>query len=328
MKVIIVGDMHVVPDELKDADALLGLIRKTAEEHKATHVWFTGDQHHTHSVIRVEVMNWWRSAFKSLASMDLKSVALVGNHDQHNPGSPVHAMKAYENMDDVHVVDFPQLIEPGVLAVPYVHTEAEFIEACKKFSSAKVVFCHQTFDGAKYENGFFAPDGFDAKKLPQDFVISGHIHSQMEFDKVWYVGSPRWRNLGDANQDRHIWLVEFNDNGEIVSRTGIYTGEVCRRFHHLIDTPDSPVDVSVIQKPHRYHVDIKGPADFCHARKSVLKAAGARVRTFPEHVSTREIKESDGIDVAFDKFLNVFVAKNGTDASILKEMAKERLSVI
>ena len=326
MKVIIVGDMHVVPDELKDADAVLSLILKTAKEQGASQVWFTGDQHHTHSVIRVEVMNWWRQAFATLASHELTSVALVGNHDQHNPGSPVHAMQAYKDMSKVYVVDHPQLIEPNVLAVPYVHTEKEFVEACNEYKQAKTVFCHQTFDGARFENGFYAPDGFDAKKAPQDHIISGHIHSQMEFDSVWYVGSPRWRTLGDANQERHIWLVEFSEDGSVISRTGIYTGDVCRRFHHMTDTPDNQVDVAIIEKPHRWHVDIKGPADFCHARKAVLKAAGARVRTFPEHVSTRDVKESDGIDVAFGKFLDVFVAKNGTDSSVLKKMAQDRLN--
>ena len=327
MKVIIVGDMHVVPDEIKDSEAVLNLVLETAKERGIENVWFTGDQHHTHSVIRVEVMNWWRQAFAKLSEAKIGSTALVGNHDQHNPGSPVHAMMAYSDMDDVYIVDKPEHFGNGVLMVPYVHTEQEFIDACNEFRGyTKTVFCHQTFNGAKYENGFYAKDGFEASKIPQVNVISGHIHSGMEFDKVWYVGSPRWRTLGDANQERFIWVVEFSEDGDILSREGISTGGVCKRFYHMVDTPDNLVDISVIQKPHRYQVDVKGPADFCHARKAALKAAGARVRTFPEHVSTKSVKESDGIDVAFGKFLDVFVARNGTDSNVLRQMAKERLS--
>src|SRR5690606_834731 len=135
-----------------------------------------------------------------------------------------------------------------------------------------------------------------------------------------------WRTLGDANQERHIWIVDFDKDGRVVSRTGVSTGDVCKRFHHFTDTPDEQVDVAVIQRPHRYQVDVVGPADYCHARKSVFKQAGARVRTFPEKQSTKAVRESDGIDVAFGKFIDSYVGKYGTKADTLKKMASERLN--
>jgi hypothetical protein len=39
------------------------------------------------------------------------------------------------------------------------------------------VVCHATFNGARYENGFYAKEALDPDAVPQKRIISGHIHT-------------------------------------------------------------------------------------------------------------------------------------------------------
>lgn len=340
-RVLAVGDLHAVPDELEDCAAVINLIRTICRQQNITEVWWTGDQHHTHSVLRVEVLHWFKVAFRALKAEGINSVCLVGNHDQASPGSVAHAMMAYQFDPGVCIIDKPTL-RHGVLMVPYMHTEAEFVEAVKSFtkrtdpepsgawdrpeqvSFPPTLFCHQTFDGSTYENGFLASDGFDPNLVPQELIISGHIHTGQEFGKVWYLGAPRWRTLSDANVERSIWMLEFT-NGRLTKRTPFGTGSVCRQIRHAVDSPNKPVALPLEAGP-QWRIDIKGPAEWCQSRKLVMKAAGARVRTFPEQVSTQLVaRESEGIEQAFQNFLGHYAPKYGTDKNTLAAMAKERL---
>jgi DNA repair exonuclease SbcCD nuclease subunit len=339
-KVLVVGDLHAVPDELADCAKLVQHIISVCQSQDIHEVWWTGDQHHTHAVLRVEVLHWFKVAFKALKAQGINSVCLVGNHDQASPGELAHSMMAYANDPGVKVIDAPT-VRHGVLMVPYMHTQDEFVAACgefvqghewedqdgeKHYYGPKTVFCHQTFQGATYENGFFASDGFDPNLLPQELIISGHIHTGQEFGKVWYVGAPRWRSLSDANVQRSVWVLEF-ENGRLTNRTPYSTGDVCRQIKHLDDTAEAPVQLP-LDPAHQWRIDIRGSAEWCQTRKIALKAAGARIRTFPEQNSSAgRIRESEGIEKAFQTFLGAYQAKYGTSREALEMMAKERLHV-
>lgn len=325
-RVVVVGDMHVVADELMDCNAVINLILDVCRVEEIKEVWFTGDQFHNHDLVQVAVLHWWLTAFKALRDQGINSVCLVGNHDQSSPGSITHAMMAFTGLSYVKVIDKP-MIHRGVLMVPYVNDEQAFVEACKVNSRAATVFCHQTFDGSIYENGFLASDGFQISAIPQELVISGHIHTGQEFSKVWYIGAPRWRRLDDANVERAIWALKFNDAGQLVDRRPFSTGEVCRQIKHVTDTPETPIQTPLDLR-HQWRVDVKGPADWCQKRKTELHLAGARVRTFPEQISALGcIKESDGIAAAFGKYLDLYQPRHGTNREDLMTMVRERVGL-
>lgn len=325
-KVLIVGDLHATPEELGDCSLLVEQLKSICQNQNITDIWWTGDQHHTHSVLRVEVLHWFKAVFKGLRDLGIRSTCLVGNHDQAAPGSAAHSMVAYQHDPGVCVVDAPKVLLPGVLAVPYFHTQEEFLKATAPFAEkVETLFCHQTFDGSTYENGFLASDGFDAYKAPGSQIISGHIHTGQEFGKVWYVGSPRWRTLSDANTPRNVWVVEFNSRGTLAARTPFAT--VCRQIQHREDLESSPVQLP-LDRAHQWRIDIKGSPEWCQRRKTELAAAGALVRTFPDQVSTAgRVRESEGISKAFQKYLGMYQPKNGTSPEVLQQMARERLSV-
>ena len=132
--------------------------------------------------------------------------------------------------------------------------------------AANTVVCHQTFAGSDYGNGFYAKDGINPDLIPQKKIIGGHIHSGQEFGKVFYVGSPRWRTLTDANQDRAIWLIEFDGEGNLLNKTPFSTNGVCRRVFAATLTPDNP-QIPDMQVKDRYRITVKGPVDFVEAKR-------------------------------------------------------------
>lgn len=321
-KLLLIGDVHVVVEELDDCQALIDYIKPVALEHKAR-VCFMGDLFNTMSVIRSEVLNFWNTNFRTMNKLGIKVSALVGNHDFAGEGLFDHALVAYETY--VQVVDRFADIAPGVLAVPYYSDHQTLIEIAQK-SKAKTLLAHQTFTGSTYDNGFYAPDGIDPDLIPQENIISGHIHSPQSFGKVTYIGAPRWRTLSDANIERAIWLYEFDGAGNVVNKTPFSTGNVCRQIKYLQDSPSEPISVE-LDSSVDWRIDIKGPVDWIEKRKAELAGPGVKIRTFKTEGTRPVVKESDGIGMAFQKYLNRFTPKYGTDKETLTVLAKDRLHV-
>lgn len=321
-RALLIGDVHATPDELDDCQALIGLIRQVIELEEVENVIFLGDQYNTHSVMRVEVLAFWREAFTKLKWLD-NIWALTGNHDFCGEGLAIHALMAHE--EQVTVVDKPTFVFPGVLALPYFSDLEAFRKECSLRPVPPTLICHQTFQGAQYDNGMYAPGGVDPESIPEKTVISGHIHKPAQFGKVTYIGAPRWRTLSDANIDRAIWIYEFDNEGNVVGRKGFDTSVACRKICSLTDSPEAPVDSAVLTSSADWRIDVKGPADWIEKRKKELAGPGVRLRTFNTTKATPKLRESEGIDKAFDGFLKKYTPKYGTDRAILERMARERL---
>ncbi len=321
-KVLHVGDVHAEPHTLDDCAALLCFVMETAKQTCPDLIVFEGDQHHSHSIVHVDVLAFWKSAFTGLKQAGFKVVALVGNHDMTGvDGNYSHAMLAYTG--DVRVIDKPTAID-NILFMPYCADPQMFIDGCNKYPACPTVVCHQTFQGGTYENGFYAKDGLDSNLIPQERVISGHIHTPQAFGKVIYTGAPRWRTLSDANIERAIWLNTYKD-GHLDEQTPYSTGEACKRVWHLIDTPEKPITQQIDGKS-TWRIDIHGPPEYVQARRAELQAPGVRIRSFPTQTSNMmQVRESEGIQVAFEKFLGRYQAKYGTSKERLEAMIKERL---
>jgi hypothetical protein len=104
-------------------------------------------------------------------------MALVGNHDlTGSKSSTANSMMAHSA--DVVVIDKPT-VYGGVLFMPYMADTEEFVRICTRYATDNALgtlVCHQTFDGSKYDTGFYAKDGIDPKRIPFNRVVSGHIH--------------------------------------------------------------------------------------------------------------------------------------------------------
>lgn len=331
MKLLLVGDPHAKPGDLEDCTNLAVLVARVATDEKVDAICWLGDQHHHHSIVHVEVMAWWMNVLQAMQSFH--HIMLVGNHDLGNGDEFQHALLPYRHL--ATVVDEPKVValrtrppsldtlDSQILFVPFMRDRAGFLQACQD-DATETVICHQTFDGSRYENGFYAEDGVDANLLPQKLVISGHIHSPQQFGKVWYPGAPRWQTMSDANEDRAIWVVTFED-GRMVDRKPYSTNQTCRQIRHLVDMPDQPADLTGLEGA-RVMVDLRGPTEWIQTRQAQLAGRGWQIRTFPTDLVRARVKESEGIGVAFGKFFQAFQPQHGTDKRVLASMLKERVN--
>lgn len=321
-RVLFVGDPHVEPHSIQDAKNLMDMVLQKATEEKAF-VVLAGDLYHTHGVIDANVQLFWLDFFTKLADQNGYAYVLKGNHDA--PGedgtraSPLRA-HAYQACVEV-VIDGPHELD-GILFCPYAKA-SQLVEWSEKYSHCKTLFCHQTFDGSTYENGFYAGDGIDANLIRQEMIISGHIHSPQKFGKVWYPGAPRWRTAADANVERAVWILDFDDDGRLVDASGIETAPYCRKIHVLEDTPENEV---LIKPNHKddYRIVSRGPSVWL-AGRAPLFAGWARWRGVSTDARSVQVRESEGVGKAFGKWFDSFKPKNGTPHEVLREMVKERL---
>jgi len=323
-KWLLVGDVHAVEDELDDCEALIRGVQKAIIDSRPTHVVFMGDQFHNHKLLNLEVVAFWRRVLTELATMDVKLWALVGNHDMSGDGrSTNHAMMACAGIAGLRIVATP-VLEDGVLLVPYQHSGDGFLSILKSYPTASTVLCHQTFDGSKYENGMYAPDGIKLEAESRA-IISGHIHTPQAFANVTYVGAPRWRTLSDVGINRALVLAELAPNQAPQFLKLYDTGAWCRKMVHLVDRQDAPLEVPVLNQDWRYVVDIHGDEVFIKERRLVW--VGCRIRSFKTRATTKAVSESMGISTALSTYLDGYKPRHGTELAILKGMVAQRLGI-
>lgn len=341
-KTLVVGDMHVTPDDLDDATNLINGIAKVAVKEHVDWIDFLGDLHHTHSILRLEVMDFWIKSLRRLTALKTDGTAglgnpwvriLVGNHDRPcDAGQDIHALEAYRGIPGVVVIDVP-CQNNGVLYVPFQHDRERFLEYCRA-CDAKHLVCHQTFTGGRYESGFYAQDGINPDDVPQVDILSGHVHSAQEFGKVWYVGSSRWRTTNDVNENKYLWVLTRDEDGNIVAREPYNCNRYCRAMFLLRDTPDSPVDINGLVAPlaqpgqsgqHDYRVEIEGPPAWVDERVA-LYPSFFRISTIRQKESVKtKIRESEGISQSFYRHVTNYTPQFGTPKETLVELAKRNL---
>jgi hypothetical protein len=328
-KVLLIGDPHVVPQELDDCLALKTLVLETLTKNKLDAVIITGDLYHSHSILSTVCVDYWNEFFEDIAVKVKHIICLLGNHDMYSPTiKDPHALICHQKngWKKLTVVDQPTDIFPGVVGLPYYHDPVKFMEACSN-TNCKTLICHQTFDGAKFTDGFYAKDAVNPVAVPFDNIISGHVHTPHAFSKVWYPGAPRWRTLSDANQDRFIYIVEFDDVGNYKTLESIPTSPACKKIVKFTD--QEGIEFTNIHVPQGadVRIDIYGSQEYCSKRVLEYKAAwNAKCRTFPTRAKQSKVSEADGIAVSFNKFSTSFIPPKGTDLNLLVRTAGERLA--
>lgn len=221
-KKLFIGDPHAQPSNLKECEKLISFIIQLAKDHDVDEVLLSGDLGHTHGVLNVRVQDFWRRSFERLVNETKADiVALVGNHDM--PGDKesegkISGLDLFSLISDrITIVDRPTYRnDAGYL--PYYSSNERFIEEANKVfdDGFKFLYCHQTIQGSKYDNGMYAPDGADLSKVkPFTKIVSGHIHSHQEFANVIYPGTPKWDTASDANLSKGVFLIEQSDNFSI-----------------------------------------------------------------------------------------------------------------
>ena len=292
---LLIGDYHANEKDLDDCERLAGYILAIlARNHRITPV-FLGDLYDTHSVIRAEVQRFWYDFFEKISSH--YTIVISGNHDRPtNQSSKANALLAHSSQVELFTEGEMGRVN-DVVWIPYCHDPEEFVRICNFYKDIDTVICHQTFQGAQYENGFYAKDGVDQNRIPQAKVISGHIHSTSTLGKVFYPGAPRWRTLSDAKQiERYLYLTDGDFN--ILEK--FPTSPFCSKtVHYELNGKDQNLEFNTKD---RYFLDIKGPIAFIKEMQDKYRGK-AKIRIFEEKESATLLTESDPLDVSVNKWL-------------------------
>lgn len=299
MKILRVGDPHIQVSNLKDANKLMDFVLETAEKEEVDVVEFLGDLFHTHAILRVEVLDFWNKSFQKIKDGGFNCRVLVGNHDQ--PGSKekeqiMNALNIFQ--DSVEEGGWRTIInEPKVMDkigyIPYMSNEEAFLIAAaglEKLGATKLLVAHQTFTGATYENGFYAEDGIDPALVPQEAIISGHIHKQQQIGKCWYQGTPKWDTMSDANEDKGIWVYEHNKDGSVASKDFFSTAKIVTPIYkHTVKEGD---EEPKMVKDARNYIEFIGKSAWITKMKKKYKGK-AQIKARPTDRKSVKIDSKD-----------------------------------
>lgn len=320
-KILRVGDPHIKVSNLKDAEALMDFVIKTAQEREVNVIEFLGDLFHTHAVVRLEVMDFWRKYFDWIDALSfIECRVLVGNHDQ--PGSRekeqiMNSLNVFEDNEWRTIINKPMILK-GIAYIPYMSDETAFLKASHdlhKEGATALLVAHQTFTGATYENGFYAEDGIDPALVAQDYIVSGHIHKRQEIGKCWYQGTPKWDTMSDANENKGIWIYEHNEDGSIASKEFISTAEVVTPIYkHTVNEGDE--EPKLIEGAKNY-IEFIGKSAWITKMKKKFKGK-AQIKARPTDRKSVKIDSKSLLSIS-EYLLKDFEVIDGVDKNDVKQ---------
>ena len=275
MKILRIGDLHIKTNNLEESHKLLQFILDQALENKVDVVELLGDVYDSHDIVRLRVIKFWQHWFTILSQQAFKIRVLVGNHDitgeYSDSYSALHPFITLEN-DNFKIVHEPFV--DGVYGyLPYIHSNDKFIEEANLLASkgSTVLVSHPNYEGAVYDNGTPIDKGVSDDSLDVRFyhLVGGHIHSQIEIGRIWYVGTPRWLTKSCANKKKGIWLCTHNDSGKMTEKQFISTESVCTPMISVVwkegeEKPQIPSNAKV-------DIELIGSSDWVTKEKLSLK---------------------------------------------------------
>lgn len=264
------GDPHVKVSNLEESEKMMQFFYDLIISSNAKYAEILGDLFHQHSIVRLEVLDFWERWFEKLSGLNIPIIVLRGNHDESGDHNlDVNALSVFKKHKNVIIVDNP-LKYGNIGYVSYCHSNEDFIKKANDLfdQGCGTIVCHQTFQGSKYESGIYAPDGIDPDLLKADQIISGHIHSKQRFGKVIYPGTAKWDTLSDANEEKGITVFRHDLNGYVVNEDFYSTEDVCKpiKYYEWKEGRDCPT----FNEIHSNTIELVGSYDWINKNKKDL----------------------------------------------------------
>lgn len=215
IRTLIVGDPHLQVQRLDDGRKFIERIYNLAIEHEMLII--LGDMFDTFAVVRSEVLSLWAEFFHHLRNKT-PVIALVGNHDFCGQQGGCHALEVFR--DRISVVDSKRpSCFAGIYFLPFIRDKGEFEKAARECPRDSVLFCHQSFTGAVFNEGYFDPDGADPACVGHlGAVISGHVHTRQTIGNIWYPGTPFQHTFADVGQEKRVFSLHLSQTGYNISK--------------------------------------------------------------------------------------------------------------
>ena len=134
MRILRVGDPHIKPSNLAEAEKLFHFINDKILELKPDRVEILGDLFHTHAVVRLEVLSFWNGWLDVFTAHEpTEFVILVGNHDMTGDyESTESALSVFQHMAKKHrnlnIVDTPTI--GWYIWIHFIHTRQRTVLGC------------------------------------------------------------------------------------------------------------------------------------------------------------------------------------------------------
>jgi DNA repair exonuclease SbcCD nuclease subunit len=229
MKVLWIGDLHLKTSDLQEQNDVLTQLKALISSENPERVILAGDQFDTFGVIRSEILAAWARFFRYIGTdLNITVIALVGNHDLAGADGGANAMEAFSEYPNVHIVDkwlqgSTFTGETGdIQYLPFIRSKEEFEAKCNELPANSILFCHQSFNGAQFENGFYDPHGADPSCVKHlKAVISGHVHKQQKFENIFYPGTPRQLTFSDAGETKAVYSMSLSNEGYTVTKAHV-----------------------------------------------------------------------------------------------------------
>lgn len=343
--ILVVGDMHVVKSSLSESEGVFDYIHNFVSQQRHAIIVFLGDIFHNNSVLDLPVALSVQRKMSDL-SRACRVITIPGNHDGVTPrlsdpnslqltcGRTVVPPDPEAWMDSF---DFgPNSGVISWMAVPYHHNSRDFekrvVEASEDcgMESIDFLFCHQTFDGTRYDNGFYAPDGVNVEVLPKKIkrIISGHIHTPSTHGPLMYAGSVRSVSFSEVNHSKFVYWIDAKD----LQVTPINIDHLISRNHNIdiaqevVGSADRAVELisKVGMNPNdRLRVSIRGDKEFVDATRRQLPDTVILVCNIEEPDSLIKADVGESEDTLMSTFYEYIDQTHSPDTS---QKAKEVIS--
>lgn len=235
---LVIGDPHFKVSNVRETDAMVEAIIRTANERQPDIIIVLGDVLDRHEIIHVSPLTRATKFLGRLMNI-APTYVLIGNHDLKNNRQflsdehPFSALKFWgENMIIVDTTTMVTIKGQTFVFVPYVPPGRfeEALNRCPGWDKATCIFGHQEFRGAQM-GAIISIEG-DVWPLTNPYVVTGHIHDYQEPQvNILYTGTPIQHAFGD----RHDKTISYFTYHSPISPRG---GSGCKpmdREHERID---------------------------------------------------------------------------------------------
>jgi len=229
---------------------------KIAKQEQVDSVICLGDYFHDRDQIDVSTLDVARKILNIFS--DFRVYLITGNHDlyfkEKNDVTSLHIFEGYPYVNVINNVTPFKCGDKQINMVPW--SDAPNPEHYQ----TDVVLVHGEFKTFKMQNNKFAENGLDIEqfKNEQKLILAGHFHiSDIRNGgklKAGYLGNPFQHNFGDINNNKFIYVIdfeqmklksfenEFSPRHEIIryskKETPKRTNSIVRIIYDISDTPE------------------------------------------------------------------------------------------
>lgn len=233
-KFLLFSDIHIHPhknktERLSDCLKALKWVFEEAIKANVDAVMFGGDLLHDRQKIDSLTYVETFRVLEKYQHEKFKVYLLLGNHDlwfgNNTKISSTYPFGALNNFEVIDTTQSRKIHNTNWHFIPYTHNPIEEMEKLPiKEASSSYMLGHLSIDGARLNSAgsisdiVIENDGDMIKIGPNLFknykrVFFGHYHGAQKLtDKIEYIGSPLQLSFGEANEDKHIIILDSDSN--------------------------------------------------------------------------------------------------------------------